>query len=258
MDLISVPGAELATLAIGPHDAPAVVMLHGLVSGNMASWYSTIASPLAADRRVVLYDQRGHGGSSLPASGFGLDRQTADLRAVLDHHGLAAQPVDVVGHSMGALIALRFALRHPSAVRRLVLVDAPMPARDYVAPSLLGVRTPETLAAYLDAELKGLSGRRRERQQRRLAALLFESTMVSDVLAMDAEPAAALAALRRPVLLVYGRRSPCFAAGEALAAVLPDAHLETLDCGHYIPEEAPQALRTVLSRFLADPLLEPA
>ncbi|WP_051361926.1 alpha/beta fold hydrolase [Solimonas soli] len=252
MELIGVPGAQLATLALGARSAPPLVMLHGLVSGNMASWYSSLASPLSASRRVILYDQRGHGASSLPRDGFDLDRQADDLGRVLAHHGQADAGVDIVGHSMGALIALRYALRRPRAVRRLVLVDAPMPAREHVAPSFAGLRTADDLGAWLDQQFAGLGGRRRERQQQRLQALFFASTLRADVQAMDAEPDAALAALKLPVLLVYGRASPCRAAGERLAAVLPQAALEWLDCGHYIPEEAPQALLAALTRFLTD------
>ncbi|MDP3856697.1 MAG: alpha/beta hydrolase [Stagnimonas sp.] len=233
-----------------------VLMLHGLANGNMATWFSGYASPLSAQRQVLLYDQRGHGGSTLPKRGFDLDSQADDLVAVLDHYGLGQRPVDVVGHSMGALVALHHALRTPSKVRRLVLVDAPMPAREFVAPSLLGAGSPEVLSDYIDSHLAavaGLGGRRKERLRQRLTALFFETSLVQDVLRMDAEPEAALQALQVPTLLVYGRHSPCVAAGRQLARLLPNAQLVLLDCGHYIPEEAPAALRTQLERFLEVP-----
>lgn len=253
MDTIAVEGAQLSALALGQEDAAAVVMLHGLVSGNLSSWYSSIAAPLADARRVLLYDQRGHGGSTVPATGFDLDSQARDLHQVLAHYGLGATPVDVVGHSMGALIALRFALRSPERVRRLVLVDAPMPACDYVAPSLRGVSSRAALAEYVESHLaaaSGLHGRRRERLHQRLAALFFESTLMHDVDAMTAEPDAALAALQLPVLLIYGSHSPCLAAGQHLQRVLPQARLVLLDCGHYIPEEAPAPLKAYIEQFL--------
>jgi len=254
METIEVAGAQLSAMSLG--QGPATVMLHGLATGNMATWYSSFASPLAASRRVVLYDQRGHGGSSTPASGFDLDTQADDLEAVIAAYGLQGKAIDLVGHSMGALVALHFALRHPQQLRRLVLVDAPMPAREHVGPSLRNVQTREQLAAYAEQELAavvGLGGRRREKLLQRLNALFFESTLVADVLAMGAEPQAALAALRVPVRLLYGQRSPCLAAGQYLARVLPQAELVLLDCGHFIPEEAPAALRAELESFLALP-----
>jgi pimeloyl-ACP methyl ester carboxylesterase len=172
---------------------------------------------------------------------------------VLAWYGLQHQPVDLVGHSMGALIALRFALRWPQRVRRLVLVDAPMPARQHVAPSLRGLVSRQALADYIDVHLAaaGLKGRRRERLHQRLAALFFESTLLRDVLAMDGEPDAALAALDLPVLLLYGERSPCLDAGRHLLRMLPRARLQLLDGGHYLPEENPAALRRHLQDFLS-------
>lgn len=253
METITVDGAALSSLALGHGDGTPLLMLHGLIAGNMASWYSAYATPLSRERRVLLYDQRGHGDSSLPARGFDLDTQVADLLAVRAHYGVDQQTIDLVGHSMGALIALHFALRHPLLVKRLVLVDAPMPARDHVAPSLLAATSPETLAAYVDNELPAGTGngRRRERLLRRLSVLFFESTLMQDLLAMDAEPDTALAALDVPTLLVYGTRSPCLAAGLHLQRVLPNARLECIDSGHYIPEEAPAALRALLEGFLS-------
>lgn len=249
------PELSLTSLAMnaGADTGVPLVMLHGLVSGNMATWYSSLASPLSADRTVVIYDQRGHGGSGTAATGFDLDSQASDLDAVLAHHGLAGAPVDLAGHSMGALIALRFALRHPGRVRRLALVDAPMPAGDFVGPSLLGAASPEALAAWLDSRqeggLAGLAGRRRARMLQRLEQLLFASTLVADVLAMGSEPDDRLAALALPVLLVYGRQSPCLAAAAHLQQRLPDASLRLLDCGHYIPDEAPAELLAALRHF---------
>jgi pimeloyl-ACP methyl ester carboxylesterase len=231
-------------------------MLHGLVTGNMAGWYFHFGLPLASSREVLLYDQRGHGESSLADGGgktrFDLESQTADLDAVLQHYGHAQEPVDLVGHSMGALIALHFALHQPQRVRRLVLVDAPMPARQYAGPSLMGVTTVNQIADFVASQVPaGTAGRRQERQRRRLLALFNDSTLIDDVLAMGAESDEDLMSLHVPVLLVYGQRSPCAAVGHHLRQRLPRAQLELLDCGHYVPEESPAALRTLIEKFLA-------
>jgi pimeloyl-ACP methyl ester carboxylesterase len=252
MQTIHVDGASLSTLALGRDGGTPLLMLHGLIAGNMATWYSAYATPLSRERRVLLYDQRGHGDSSLPARGFDLDTQVADLIAVREHHRVNGEAIDIVGHSMGALIALHYALRYPQLVNRLVLIDAPMPAHHHVAPSLLAVTSPEALTAYVDSEMPTGNGRRRERLLRRLSALFFESTLMQDVMAMNAEPDAALAALDVPTLLIYGTHSPCLAAGLHLQRTLPNARLERVDSGHYIPEEAPAPLRALLDGFLSN------
>lgn len=244
----------LSTLSLGSESAAPVVMLHGLVSGNMATWYSALAIPLSRQHRVVLYDLRGHGDSSVPKRGFDLDSHARDLLAVIDDCLPGGHAVDLVGHSMGALIALRFTLTWPKRVRRLVLVDAPMPARCWVGPSLLAAECRDDLARWV-AEQPGLGqslqGRRRERLQRRMETLLFETSLVSDVLAMGSERDEALRACDNPVLLVYGRHSPCLAAGHHLAETLPNAHLTLVDGGHHVPVESPDALRALLQDFLA-------
>ena len=102
-----------------------VVMLHGLLIGSLASWYFTAAPALAKRHRVMLYDLRGHGRSERVASGYDLVTQTGDLQELADRFD--DRPIDLVGHSYGGLIALRFALDHPGRVRRLVLVEAPLP-----------------------------------------------------------------------------------------------------------------------------------
>lgn len=252
MDTISTDGAELSATALGRGDA--AMFLHGLVSGSMASWYFPIAVPLSSRRRVLLYDQRGHGGSGIAAGGYGLDSQIADLCAVLEHYGESGA-IDLVGHSMGALIALHFALTYPQRVRRLVLVDAPVPAREFVAPGLLKVKSADALHQCAESEfgLAALSGRRRERFHQRLEKLFFETSMVDDVLAMQAPADESLRQLSMPVSLIYGRSSHCIAAAQRLKQVLPHAQLVLLDCGHYIPQEAPEALREQLELFLSAP-----
>jgi len=234
-------------MALGAPGAPPVAMLHGLVTGNMASWYSSAALPLSRTHHVLLYDLRGHGGSTVPASGFDLRSHAGDLGHVLAHYGCAG-PVDLVGYSMGALIALHFALRHPRRVRRLVLVDAPMPASAHVAPSLHGIAG--DAARHLAAS--GLTGRRLDRLRQRLETLLHQTTLLRDVSDMQAEPDDLLAEFHGPVKLIYGTRSPCREAGLHLRRVLPHASLSWLEAGHDLPAEAAPQLLDHIKAFLSD------
>ena len=253
MDTIHVADGTLATLALGAGDA--VVLIHGLVSGSMASWYFAVGQPLAATQRVLMYDQRGHGSSPVAAHGYDLESQTADLAQVLAHYGLdEAAQVDLVGHSMGALIALHFAQRYPHRVRRLVLVDAPIPANQHILPSLLAMSSKNALEQHIDHQHQPkLLGRRRTRVFERLSALMFESSLIADVAAMGAPDVAGLATVVMPTLLIYGRHSPCIDAAAFLESALPDAHLTLLDCGHYLIEETPTELLAALRGFMTAP-----
>jgi pimeloyl-ACP methyl ester carboxylesterase len=105
-------GAQIRTFEGG--EGPPLLLVHGL---GGAAWNFSELAPLLPGRRLIIPDLPGHGASSpLPAptlTGF------ADvLSEILDG------PVDVLGHSMGGVVALRLAERHPSLVRRLVLAAA--------------------------------------------------------------------------------------------------------------------------------------
>src|SRR3972149_4540541 len=82
----------------GEGDAPGVLLLHGLASSSHI--WDLVAPRLAPALRVVAYDQRGHGRSGKPSSGYGFERVTADALAVIRAAALR-RPL-AVGHSWGA------------------------------------------------------------------------------------------------------------------------------------------------------------
>jgi pimeloyl-ACP methyl ester carboxylesterase len=103
-----------------PGGDPAVLLLHGLASTSHI-WDLVAPRLSAAGLRAVAYDQRGHGRSGKPGSGYGFDRTSADAVAVI--HALRLRRPFVVGHSWGANVALELAVRHPRSLSGLVLVD---------------------------------------------------------------------------------------------------------------------------------------
>jgi pimeloyl-ACP methyl ester carboxylesterase len=105
-------GAVIRTFEGG--EGPSLLLVHGF---GGAAWNFSELAPLLPGRRLIIPDLPGHGASSpLPAptlTGF------ADVLAeILD------EPVDVLGHSLGGVVALRLAERHPLLVRSLVLAAA--------------------------------------------------------------------------------------------------------------------------------------
>lgn len=99
-----------------------VLLLHG-ITDNGRCWGRT-AEALAQDYDVVLIDQRGHGCSGAPASGYELPDFARDAAGVLRALGIA--PTAVVGHSLGARAALTLAATNPDLVARVVLEDPPL------------------------------------------------------------------------------------------------------------------------------------
>jgi len=103
-----------------PGEDPGALLLHGLASSSHI--WDLVAPRLSrAGLRVVAFDQRGHGRSGKPSSGYGFDHTAADAAMVIRATGLR-RPV-VVGHSWGANVALELAVRGPRSVAGAVLLD---------------------------------------------------------------------------------------------------------------------------------------
>lgn len=101
---------------------PAVVLLHGWM-GTSHTWRK-LAPLLAQDRFVIVPDMRGFAGSDKPAQGYDAVTLAADVAGVLDHFGKTE--VQVVGHDMGALVALVFAGTYPDRAQSLTYLDEPL------------------------------------------------------------------------------------------------------------------------------------
>jgi pimeloyl-ACP methyl ester carboxylesterase len=101
-------------------DGPPLLLVHGL-GGSAANWCELVPL-LAPKRRVVAPDLPGHGGSGPLAGLAGLGAFADRVVAVAEREH--ALPAPVVGHSLGGLVVLHMALRHPEAVTQVVLAAA--------------------------------------------------------------------------------------------------------------------------------------
>ncbi|MFJ3232460.1 alpha/beta fold hydrolase [Streptomyces sp. NPDC086787] len=156
LTLLSADGASLHVEVHGPDDAPAVVLAHGWTCST-AFWAAQIRD-LAADHRVIAYDQRGHGRS--PASpACTTDALADDLEAVLAGTLAPGEKAVIAGHSMGGMTVMAAAARprfreHAAAVllcstgsSRLVEESRVVPlrasaARTWLTARVLGSRAP--------------------------------------------------------------------------------------------------------------------
>lgn len=99
---------------------PPLLLIHGLAS-NLTRFEEFVAhSSLAGRHALIRVDLRGHG-EAVTRRRTGLDAWCADIAAVLDAEG--GRPAVLVGHSLGAQVALQLARRAPQRVRALVLID---------------------------------------------------------------------------------------------------------------------------------------
>jgi len=105
----------------GAADAPAVVLLHG--GSAHTHWWDALAASLADAYRVLALDLRGHGDSAhADPPAYRIDDYVRDLGAFLDATGCAR--FDLVGHSLGGMVATAFAGGASQRVHTLVVVDS--------------------------------------------------------------------------------------------------------------------------------------
>jgi pimeloyl-ACP methyl ester carboxylesterase len=260
--------ARIRYLAAGA--GPPLVLVHGF-GGAAANWRA-IAPALAAERRVLVPELPGHGGSSPLTAAPTLDPYAEAVLAVLEAE--AALPTPWVGHSLGALVGLRAAIRHPEAVTGIVLaagagISSALPVSRAVV-RLIGVLQPgKRVAPY----------RRRLSRSRRGRTLTFGWWGVADPARFDPETAEAFLAgparhtdtasagkallagdPRRELELV---RSPCLCLWGANDRWVPlrdgmeyarrlRAPLRSIaDCGHLLIGERPDAVLHAVREFLA-------
>src|SRR3954447_587766 len=120
--LVDVAGITIlvkAWPADGPHGRAPVMLLPA--TGETAEDWDVVASVLRSSRDVYAINLRGHCGSSWPGT-YSIQLMADDVAGLLDAV-LARQPVDLVGHSLGGLVACSIAASRPELVHRLVLED---------------------------------------------------------------------------------------------------------------------------------------
>jgi pimeloyl-ACP methyl ester carboxylesterase len=98
--------------------------------------------------------------------------------------------------------------------------------------------------------------RQRAGGRQRLEFLFLHSSLREDLRTAVDVPDARLKTLNVPTLCLYGRHSDCAAAGKRLASLLPRSTLRWLDCGHFIPTQAPTAMTEQLLSYFAPDMIE--
>ncbi len=122
---VPVTGGATCTWASGSPPTPTgtVLAIHGITANHLSWPFLAAALP---DYRIVAPDLRGRAGSCGLPGPYGMEQHVKDLVAVLDHLG-GLDRVDVVGHSMGAFVAVAFHQLQPERVNKLILVDGGIP-----------------------------------------------------------------------------------------------------------------------------------
>ena len=240
---------------------PTVLMLHDADGGHL-SFAPQVEALASLGYRAVAWDMPGYGYSA-PIEPYGFKGLAESCLALVE--ALRCEHVTLVGHGLGAMVALEVALRGPRRVERLVLCAGGPPLDEasrqaWVAPRLAaleGGRSMEEVADLLVPQHIG-SGALPEGVQlaRHAMAQVHRSVYRRALEALPAfdRDAATLAHMHAPTLLVSGAQDRCTPpeALQALAQVLPDArHLSLPGVGHWPQLEDPEGFDGALLDFLA-------
>jgi pimeloyl-ACP methyl ester carboxylesterase len=229
--VVAPDGVRLATYESGDPEAPTVLAVHGFASSASANWYATgwVRELLRTGRRVLSFDQRGHGRSDKPhePSGYSMPILVADAQAVLDTH--LADGVAYVGYSLGARVGWHTAVEAPHLVERAVLGGIPD------GDPLTRFRVDDARRFLSDGTPIG--DRLTEAYLRMAGAIPGNdlSALVSLVEGMrgGAQPDPARPP-RVPVLFATGTEDPILAASRRLAASAPEGTFFPIpDRGHF-------------------------
>jgi pimeloyl-ACP methyl ester carboxylesterase len=269
---IAVRGIEMELEDAGEGER-ALVLVHGF-TGSRDDFREHVPE-LARLGRTLALDQRGHGGTSNTgrAEDYTLDGLVADLTAAFD--GLHLARADLLGHSLGGMVALRFALAHPERVASLVLMDTsarpmPLPIPEPVRAALTQLVHAQGVAALLpgmrqrpEADLPPSMRRTIERMgaevfwgriQRKLEAMdpVAWTTLLS-VLGGCAPAADRLGEIRCPTLVLVGAEDqPFLAPADELERGIPGARRVTIEDAAHSPQlENPPAWAAVIRAHLA-------
>lgn len=275
-------GIRMHYLDEGPEDAPPVVVVHGNPSWSI--YFRELVLALRGTHRCIVPDHVGMGLSDKPSDAeydYTLGARIDDLEKLLAHLGIE-RDVTLVVHDWGGGIGFGWATRHPERVARLVVMNTAafhLPQGKAFPAALALTRTPlgALLVRGANAFARGAARtcvtRRPMSPELRRAYLapyddwdarIATLRFVQDIplrpsdraYSVISEMAAGLAAFSRtPTLLAWGMRDFVFDHHflEEWERRMPHAEVHRFaDAGHYVLEDVPEAIVSLVRRFLTD------
>lgn len=257
---------KVCTLQFNRNAEVGVILIHGL-GGSVDDWKSTIAA-LGSDFHVLAFDLPGFGKSDKGSQEYSPTRY-AKLADFLVTHYFRGKRFHIVGHSMGAAIALRFASRRPAHFKRLVLLD------------VAGILHPQVISKFqAGSMLQDASGMKRTRGfAERFSGKIMEQidklpispidiahskmgreyVLQGDPLKIAALELAgedfgdAITVVTEETLILWGAEDQTVPrrTGEVLATHMPHARLEIIpDSGHVPMQDQPKKANDLIRRYL--------
>lgn len=228
---------------------PPVLLIHGFASSRRTNWVATgwLRTLAGAGRRVIAFDHRGHGqseASHLPED-YDEGLLAADGAAVLAACGVAE--ADVMGYSMGAMVAIRMLMDRPGLARRTVLAGL---GENYLTKPDFSDDVPAALLAEDPSTITNRAA---------LTFRVFADQQKADRVALaacwrrprTAFDAAALGRISAPVLVICGERDAVTGPPDRLAAAIPGAIMRIVPGKDHMSAVGDRVMKADVVDFLA-------
>jgi len=242
---------------------PEIALIHGFGPSVSASWSLNIES-LSKSCQVIVLDLPGFGESERPLEEFSINYLSKFLNHFL--YSLGVERAAVVGHSLGANVAVRFAIDHPDRVCALVLAAG-------FGPPTLRTRIRILASPFTDRLLRTTS---EKAMKRFLGSLFYDKQLVAEEIVREFHKEAEiqgttnprsqfwsllnyrfsdsdLARITAPTLIMHGADDQLIPAAHSVRAstFITASELRIFQtCGHWIQREAPERFNQMISSFL--------
>jgi pimeloyl-ACP methyl ester carboxylesterase len=230
-----------------------VVFLHGMGTDSLASFYLTLAPPVAAAGiDVISYDLRGHGKTERPERGYTLGDFVADLDDLLRQLGVD-RPVHLVGNSFGGTLAYSYAVACPERVRSIVCIESE-PATEVWAGKMAEILAHTVRFLQVEESFDWIEANfsAHHRRLARMAAERITSTKMAEEVPLG--PLLTweqVAAIGCPVLSILGSHGYQADDLEALTSLLPHGELHVFEGqGHSVLVEQHREVRELVLKWV--------
>jgi pimeloyl-ACP methyl ester carboxylesterase len=264
-----VRNGEILTAYYDEGRGPPLLLLHGFTGSKLdfhdqLQWFT--------DRhRVLAPDQRGHGESSNPGrpDAYSFDILVQDLAGYLD--ALDVRRCHLLGHSMGGMVAMRFALRYPKRLASLILMDTaaepltifPQALREQLAKEVRANGCASRVKMMREMPMSDAAARGRDflgsdEHWRRIELKLSQMdpeawVALTDEMAKQTSLLSDLGGISTPTTVIVGEHDVPFVEPSArMAKAIPEARLETIPLAAHCPQyENAEAWRRAIDAHLA-------
>lgn len=251
-------GIRLSYVELGDPKGEPLLLLHGYTDSSR-SW--SLTAPHLSEYRLLIPDQRGHGGSDAPACCYGSTQFADDARLFLDALGI--QRAAVAGHSLGSMVAISLAADYPERVSRMILIGStalvPVERGGWLYDNATALRAPLDPSSQFLREwhpsnqptpVDPVFAEAVEEEYLKIPLHVWRGVMRE----LAAVPVGRHAAdVKAPVLVLSGGKDPLFPANHhaSLLKAFPQARAQVFpELGHNPNWERPDAVASAMKRFL--------